>query len=965
MNNFDQLLKTETVMNRNSQYQVFRVIHVGLLLICSLGVMPTDLSYGQSLAEIQELAQADTNEQKMHQLATLGEYASATKMGEQVLRIRKRIFGKEHPIYADSLNNLAANYSQMGSYKLAEPLLLEAKQVYEKVLGKEHLDYAKCLFNLAGLYDSIGSYERAEPLLLEAKKVYEKVLGKEHPDYAASLDNLAGLCFSTGSHSQAESLYLEAKNIREKILGKENIEYAISLNNLAWLYCNTGSYGRAEPLYLEAQKICEKVVGKEHPYSATVVNDLAAVYAHKGAYKRAESLYLQAQKIREKIFGSEHPAYADSLNNLAALYCRMGSYERAEQVYIEANRIQFKLLGKEHPHCAIGLNNLGFVKLSLGKINSAFANLERSRRSVYVHATRLLPSLSQKRKEAFLKENYRSYFHQALSVGLKFAGNSVFANQAASWVINGKAIGQEALASRNLAARDSDNAIVRGKVNKLKLAREKLAHLTLSSPQPNQQLARREQVNRLALRVQELSRQIVSVTGENLNRRKWTELGDVQNMIPNQTALIELVQFSEFDFKAQKDKQWKSARYAAWIITRDGDVQVVDLGIAKPINDAIAKVTTPLSKGGEIVKELAKLGEKEAVKKLNVDLAAVAKLVWEPIAAKLPAETNKLIISPDSSLWLLPWTALPTDDGKFLLEKYAIQLETTGRYLVHHTNTTQVDDRAYVFADPDFDLSPELTRKSIQTLIPNKELDESQRGETSQSSLGRVGRLPFTKVEANAVTPSLKRLTTKKPFVYSGQWAIESVLKALKRPKILMLSTHGFFLPDQKVEPKGNLGLNSDTRSSAMISTDGEPIENPLLRCGLLLAGCNTNSVVAGDDGVFTGMEVVSLDLRGTELVVLSACETGVGKVNNGEGVAGLRQAFQLAGAESVLASLWQVDDAETARLMNLFFDNLAKGKSKSEALRQAQLSRIKSRRARHGAAHPFFWAAFTLTGQD
>ncbi|MGD0039866.1 MAG: CHAT domain-containing protein [Isosphaeraceae bacterium] len=467
-----------------------------------------------------------------------------------------------------------------------------------------------------------------------------------------------------------------------------------------------------------------------------------------------------------------------------------------------------------------------------------------------------------------------------------------------------------------------------------------------------------------------MSKKLGQVTGRPKRDDPWVEPDAARKALPGDAVLVEIARVKVFDFQTKdRQKRWQPPHYAAWVIPAvgRGEIRVIDLGEAKPIEDAVAAARKALQPELDVLRSR---GEPDAEQQLQKPLQDLARLVLQPLLPHI-GQAKRWLISPDAALWLVPWAALPLPDGRYAVEGHLISYVISGRDLVADLGS-KASERPIVLADPDYDLDPAQARATTRQMLreragpePAQEPLLALRGSSRSLAGATFAHLPGTAAEAEAVLPRLTRYAGIEPQLYAGPQALEAVFKAVQRPRIVMLSTHGFFLeePETKLEDRPALALDGG-RSPAK---PGPLPENPLLRCGLVLAGANQRDQASGpedEDGILTGLEIVGTDLRGTELVVLSACETGLGEVRNGEGVAGLRQAFQLAGAQAVLATLWQVPDRESARLMSGFFDNLAAGRSRPAALRDAQLALIAARRERYSAAHPFFWAAFTLTGQ-
>jgi len=723
------------------------------------------------------------------------------------------------------------------------------------------------------------------------------------------------------------------------------------------VYSQTGQYDKAEPLYLRSLAIREEKLGKDHPDVAISLNNLAGLYKSQGQHAKAEPLYLGGLAIWEAKLGKEHPSVATSLNNLAELYRTMGKYAQAEPLFRRSLAIKEAKLGKDHPDIATTLNNLALLAEAGGRVTEAADRTDQARRLIRRHVALVLPALSPSEQDNFLRHNDVKAWHRALSLGLRHADSPALAARSACWLLNGKAVAHQAAAQAALLARDGSDPELGPLSRRLADLRQRLARLTLATPAPGQEQARQAELAQLQGQEAELAKRLHQAGDYSLRPDLWGELDKIRQGLPADAVFIDVARVDMFDFKEPDPKKhWQPARYAAWITTAEWPVRVVDLGPAAAIDAAVRDVRQALQgASGDIRRQ----GEPEAESTLRLRLEKLAGLVLRPLLPHAGSRP-RWILSPDAGPWLVPWAALPLPDGKYAVEEYTLSYVVNGRDLVNATVQPKVQPTSpLVLADPDFDLGLTQVARATRALLRGQQPLEETRGLSDALKLGSIPRLPGTAAEAEAIAPRLQQYSGAEPRLYTDRQALTGVFQAARNPKVVLLSTHGFFLPDQVVEPKER------ERQGAEASKPVKGLENPLLRCGLLLAGCNhADQAQEGEDtGVLTGLQIVGTDLRGTELVVLSACETGLGEVRNGEGVAGLRQAFQLAGAESVVATLWQVPDQQSAQLMIRFFDNLAAKQSKDVALRNAQLALIKARRDKNAAAHPFFWAAFTLTG--
>lgn len=869
--------------------------------------------------------------------------------------MRMQLFTNEHPDIAESLRNLAVVYTYQGRYLEAEQRYLEVLPMLEKILGKAHPVIADNLINMAALSEEQGLYSEAEQKYLTALEIQRNILGSEHPEIAHTFNQIAVLYRIQGRYAESEKLHLECLAMAKRLLGEQHPFMAVVLNNLAVLYDELTQYQKAESLFLAALVIVKSVFGNEHPQVASTMNNLAVIYDFQGRYAEAEKLHLETLRLRKLLLGEEHPQISNSLNNLAELYFSLGRFAEAEQKYVETLAMRKRLLGEEHPDVAFSMNNLATVLAATNRPDEALAYRIQASKINDKIIRNIFAFSSESDRLAFLQK-IRNNFDLFLSLVHNHLSDSDSAKLAAiDFVLKRKGLTATALAAQNEALYSGRYPQLQEKFRQLSDLNTRLVHLTFSVPQTDvtattektisQFTTYRENLTQLQAQHNYLQKQLALQVPEIQLSEQIFDRHSIAAALPPDSILVEFVRFDMFDFpaiSANGETQWYPARYLAFILkARQPDaVEIIDFKAADTIDRLIQVFRLQASDYTQPTLAIGKAKKPRLHIKPYDSTAAIelSQLLFEPIRDSVK-DCRHLIIAPDGNLNLVPFQILPIDSTgqRLLMDEYTISYLSVGRDILR-TKVQPLTGSIWaplIIADPDFDLKAESATDE-ETV---KKTDEQRIPELLSTFTGQsLRRAPGTRFLGESVAKKLSNTQ-----LYLGAEALETRLTTSSCPSIMLIATHGLFLPNTEPEPASN--------KRHLLSTEPgrtAKVENPMMRSGLALAGANTRLAggtlpkQAGKGFVFA-QDIASLDLWANELTVLSACDTARGDIAIGEGVFGLRRAFAVAGAKTLVMSLWPVPDKVTALLMERFFNNLQSGVSRAKALNHAQdyISRI------------------------
>jgi len=880
-------------------YAISVIDNSGMMNIRDLDEAATKTAYAASNALLKK-GSNETPEQKSRDILDVAEKlyeARRFKMAEVYFLDAKLSYENDHITnninYSKVYSDLGLLYATMGRLNAAVPYTTEALAMREKTLGKNSKAYAASLNNNAVLFQENARYNEAEKYFQETIELVKVKLGEQSQEYAIVLNNQAIFFSKIGRYDNAITNLKSAIAILDK-QNKKNLRNTVGFqSNLALLYQQTGKFTEAEEIYLKLEKALK--IQSNDPYYAGVLDNLALLYIQMNKPDKVEGYFKQSAEVYRARFGDQNPNRAKVLNDLGNFYRMQGRFAEAEQTLSESMTIRTNVLEATHPDFVKSEEDLGILYWKKGDMTKAFANLQSAMNKSLDFISRYFPPMSEAEKTKYW-DVLQPRFLRFYNYCLDaHTANPAIAQDMYNYQMVTKGLLLNSTNKIKQAIFGSGNAdLIKDYVAWLDKKEALARYYSLSKDDLKEQ---KIDLAALEQEANSMERSLSERSGDFSKGYSTEKIGfdKIASLLADNEAVVELIRIRSFEKDFTSD-----SKYAALVLTKN----------------ASQPKLVALENGTLMETRYAKF-YRNAIQQKIADQFSYEQF-WARIEPAL-AGKKVIYVSPDGVYNQINLNTLKKVDGDFVINKFDIAIIGNSKDLIGLKNSKASTSKkeAFLLGFPDY-------------------------GGSSPAAL------PGTKIEIEGISKILK--TSGYQVSLSEQHeATEAKIKSVKGPTLMHVATHGYFLQDAE----SAVGVNAESAKN-----------NPLLRSGLLLAGASKTmsgevlpNLESNDNGVLTAYEAMNLDLNGTDLIVLSACETGLGDVRAGEGVYGLQRSFIVAGAKALVMSLWKVDDAATQALMTNFYTNLSKGGSKLKAFKQAQLQLMVKYK------EPYYWGAFVMMG--